>query len=343
VIGYYIHHVGHGHLSRARAIATALGEPVTGLSSQPRPAAWRGDWVELARDDTAQDAAAVGQGGADAHHAAERLHWVPVGHEGLRSRMAAVSEWIARERPRVLVADVSVEIALLARLHGVPVVSVVLPGTRADEAHRLGFAVSSALIAAWPPAAAGMVDGLDEQDLARLEPVGAISSHEPIRPIASGSHGVRRVLVLGGAGGDDFTAAALEAARRETLGWQWDLIGGTAGRWVDDPWEHLLAADVVVTAAGQNGLAEVAAARRPAIVIPQDRPHDEQRHTGAVLAGAQWPALVVEGLPTSGWAALLERAAAQDAAGWADWNDGHGASRAAAVIRRVAGRLGRAA
>ena len=66
MIGYYIHHQGRGHLNRAMAIAAALDQPVTGLSSQPRPAAWVGDWVELARDDESRppprdvDAPAVG-------------------------------------------------------------------------------------------------------------------------------------------------------------------------------------------------------------------------------------------------------------------------------------------
>ena len=54
VIGYYVHHQGDGHLTRAAAIARALaGEPVTGLSSRPRPDGWPGEWVQLARDDDA--------------------------------------------------------------------------------------------------------------------------------------------------------------------------------------------------------------------------------------------------------------------------------------------------
>ena len=42
--------------------------------------------------------------------------------------MARLSAWIAESRPRVIVVDVSVEVALLARLFGIPVVSVALPG-----------------------------------------------------------------------------------------------------------------------------------------------------------------------------------------------------------------------
>ena len=37
VIGYYVHHVGAGHLHRARAVAQRTSSTVTGLSSLPRP------------------------------------------------------------------------------------------------------------------------------------------------------------------------------------------------------------------------------------------------------------------------------------------------------------------
>ena len=344
--GYYIHHQGRGHLSRALAIAAASTEPITGLSSLPRPAEWQGPWIELPRDDDPPADVAVDEVDAD-----ERLHWVPLGHPGLRGRMARISAWIEAEAPRVLVADVSVEVALLARLHGVPVISVVLPGRRDDPAHALGYAVSSALLAAWPPEASGMIEGLDPAATARLTPVGAISRFAPVDPRApvipsppgaAGESGagdggdVRRVVVLGGRGGDDFGAEAIAAARAETPGWEWRVLGGSAGEWVTDPWASILGADVVVTHAGQNAVAEVAAARRPAVVVPQPRPHREQLTTGAVLAHPRWPAIVVDGFPTGGWSALLDRAAALPGADWSTWNDGLGARRAAELIGQVA-------
>jgi hypothetical protein len=184
-----------------------------------------------------------------------------------------------------------------------------------------------------------------------LEPVGAISRRPPSTsagtagrqgasdasgaPDASGAAG-RRVLVLGGAGGGGADARALERARAETPDWHWDVVGGTSGRWIEDPWPLIVAADVVVAHAGQNAIAEIAAARRPAVIVPEDRPHDEQRTTASVLRRPEWPAVVLERFPSSGWPALLEQAAAQDGALWQGWNDGQGAERAAAVIRRVA-------
>ena len=134
MIGYYVHHVGTGHLNRAREVARVAGTAVTGLSSLPAPDDWPGEWVQLERDD-------AGAPDGDAHAtpvpvaASTGCRW---GTRDCASAWRALSSWIERARPDVLVSDVSVEVALLARLHGVRVVSVVMPGNRGDRAHRLG-------------------------------------------------------------------------------------------------------------------------------------------------------------------------------------------------------------
>lgn len=319
MIGYYVHHVGRGHLHRATALASSLGRPVTGLSSLPRPDGWTGDWIELERDDTS------GPGPDPTAHG--RLHWVPSGDPGLLARMADISAWCAKARPELLISDVSVEVALLARLHGVPVLSVVLPGDRADPAHQLGFAASAALVSFWPDTADGMVAGIDEATSRRWHRVGAMSRY----PVATASGGAgRRVVVLNGGGDEGFDPAVIEAARAETPGWRWQVLG--PGSWVADPFPVLLEADVVITHAGQNALAEVAAARRPAIVVPGDRPHDEQRTTARVLAGGPWPVAVEPSLPVTGWPDRLASVAALDGSRWETWCDGGAAGRFAAVV-----------
>jgi hypothetical protein len=324
VIGYYAHHHGDGHLARATAIAAHLDRPVTLLSSRPAPAAWSGASVLLARDDEPApgplaDATAQGV-----------LHWAPLHHAGLRERMGQLAAWIAAQRPRLLVADVSVEVALLARLTGTPVVVVAPPGRRDDPPHRLAYTTARAVLAPWP-AWAQPLQGPDVP----VRCVGAFSRFDG-RPTAARPPGGRRVLVLGGRGGTAVTGEDLEAARRATPGWSWAALGPPAGRWVDDPWPLLCGADVVVTHAGANALAEVAASRRPAVVIPQPRPHDEQQHAAAALdaaglavVAAQWPA-------SAQWPALLERATAIGGMRWARWAPGDGARRAAALLEELA-------
>lgn len=348
MIGWYAHHHGRGHVHRALALGAHLageGEQVTVLSSTPRPAGAPVGWVELPRDDDGVAGAGAGSGAApDVDPTAHgHLHWVPRHHDGLRARTAVVSAWIAEHRPRALVVDVSQEVALLARLHGVPVVSTVLPGDRTDAAHALGLGVSDAVVGFWPPGAglARLPGGVAD----RFTEVGALSrfdAREPADvPRPSSGPGAdrlpRRATLLGGRGGDAWTNEEVDRLAA-ALGDAWELtVLGAGGMWVDDPWAALAGADVVLTHAGQNALAEVASTRRPAVVVPADRPHDEQRSTGRALAAGGWPVRVLDRLDAPDWPALLDEVAALDGAAWAGWCDGRAAQRFARVLAAVAG------
>lgn len=321
VVGYYVHHHGSGHLHRAQALALELSGrevAVSGLSSLPRPVGWPGPWIDLPRD----DAPSVGMPdpGRAAPTARERLHWAPRGHSGLLARQARVSSWLATARPAVVVVDVSVEVALLVRLHGVPVVSVMLPGRRGDAAHRIGQDVSDLLVGFWPPQESARVLAVPDDVRGRVQAVGALSrfpAESPSIPASAGPR--RRVLVLGGSGGDAWSTEELAGVRECSPAWDWKVLGGTAGTWVADPREALREADVVLTHAGQNALAEVAALRRPAVVVPAERPHDEQAFTARALACGPWPVVVVPSLGRARWPDVLEEASRLDGRAWAGW------------------------
>ncbi len=331
MIGYYAHHQGAGHLTRMRSIARALAEPVWGLSSAPAPADWTAGWTQLARDDDPDPAELARHGDATAHGA---LHWVPRGHDGLARRSAQITAWIVRERPRLVVVDVSVEVTVLARLCGVPTVVVAMPGDRSDRAHRLAYDIADGLLAPWPRGwhdtdwPSGWTD--------KTAFVGGISrfDHLTPRPAPAPRATGGTVLVLWGAGGRSTTAADLDAARAATPSWTW--VERSPGTPSDTAlWEQLQQADVVVTHAGQNAVAEVAAARRPAIVIAQPRPFDEQAATarqvealGVAVGRTTWPR-------ADSWPGLLSLALARGGQGWSRWSTGTGAADAAARLALV--------
>ncbi|MCA1984675.1 glycosyltransferase [Nocardioides nematodiphilus] len=292
----------------------------------PRPAGWPGDWVQLPRDDDQESPRDVTAGGV--------LHWAPLDDPGVRGRCAALSAWLERAHPRLVVVDVSVETALLVRLHGVPVVSVVMPGRRTDAAHLMGYRASSALVAFSSEPAGRLVPGLPTDIADRVVSVGAVSRFRPVpeRPRPAGHAG--HVVVLDGNGGEALTGLDEESLRRLAPGWRWTAVGGTR-RWVRDVEAVLRAADVVVTRAGQSGLADVAAHRVPAIVVPGERPFDEQRVTADLLRTGAWPAIVLPQFPHQGWPELLDRAARLDGQRWGSWCDGRAAERFAAVLAGV--------
>lgn len=321
MIGYYVHHHGRGHLARASCVAAASDEPVVALSSLPEPAGSPfAAWIALPPDPAVPDPWHPTAGGA--------LHWAPLDSPGYRDRMAALARWAGEARPRLVVVDVSVEVTLLLRLLAVPVVVVVGPGERGDRAHESAFRAASRLVVPAPcpdPVPAHLRPFAD-----KICWTGAFSrfDHLPVTPAPASD----RVLVLLGGGGSGVDVAALAGAAAATPEWSWTAAGGT-GRWVDDVWDALAAADVVVTHAGLGALAEVAAARRPAVVVPQDRPFGEQRATARQLAEAGLAAVSPSWPDPQSWPDLLAEARRHGGDGWKAWNDGDGARRFVDCLR----------
>ncbi|TFC94101.1 MULTISPECIES: hypothetical protein [Cryobacterium] len=321
MIGYYVHHRGSGHLHRAMAVSGALAEPVTILSSLSRPASWTGGWVDLPLD---TDVVPVDPGaGGD-------FHWAPLGSDGLRDRMAAVSTWIRDAKPSVIVVDVSVEVSVLARLHGVRVVTYAQPGDRSDAAHTVGYRVASAIIAPWP---AGIKPTVVEPTVeARFHHVGAIS-RIPVAPDLPRQS--NRIAILNGSGGlgvstlDAFVAQCVEALPDR----EWVRLEGQSAATVE---RTLRECSLVLAHCGQNAVAEIAACRTPAILVPEDRPHGEQEALGRALNQSEFPVVVSSPRVGAPRASLIDEALRSGGQAWSEWVDGNASLRAASVIEAVA-------
>lgn len=330
MIGYYVHHQGAGHLRRMQGVAAHLGQPVTVLSSLARPAGHRGDWVRLAPDDRQPAPEDVTAGGT--------LHWVPRHDPGIARRAAQIVDWVVRARPSLVVVDVSVEVAVLVRLAGVPVVVAAMQGDRTDRPHATAYDLAEALLAPWPDTAP---TDWPRHWLDKTCHVGAFSRFDGRLRTAPGpgDRPTRRALLLWGEGGPGHDPTELDRMRAATPGWTWQLAHPGQRLDADELWRALCAADVVVAHAGQNAVAEVAAARVPAVVVADPRPFDEQQYTaralraGGIAVGLDaWPA-------ADRWPALLADAVALGGDGWRSWSYGDGARRAARALDELAARL----
>lgn len=320
MIGFYAHHHGSGHIQRCRAVMANLDRDARLLSTDPRADV-------VLPDDAPAESGASGTSGGDPT-ANGTLHYVPHHHTGLTRRMAMIAEWIHRHRPSAFYVDVSVEVALLARLMGVPVVTLAMPGERFDDPHQLGYRQASALIAAWPnwvpvPPHLRAHSGF-------LHQVGGISRFDaPAEPGPDCD-----VVVLSGRGGTGWTEAQWDQVRAACPDRDFLFLGGDA--FVDDPMPYLSSARVVVSAAGQNSVADLAVAGAKTILLPQERPFREQ-HATAQLLDAAGIAIAADAFPAAGeWPALLEQAESLDSR-WPRWQTSGAAARAADVIRKVAG------
>ena len=127
-VAYYAHHLGTGHLRHARRLAE-LGavELQVASTGERREELLSGylDYVALPPD------TGPGQSGGKMRAGAP-LHDAPVG-PGIQQRFATLNRAWARFAPDVVMVDVSVEVALFARLSGYPVAVRRMHGDRPDR------------------------------------------------------------------------------------------------------------------------------------------------------------------------------------------------------------------
>jgi hypothetical protein len=331
-IGYYVHHHGAGHRARADAIIAASHWPIvllgTGIGA---------DGIDLPDD---RQPSGRFDGEDDAQCRPQALHYAPLDHQGVRARVATVASWIAQERPALMVVDVSVEIAMLARLASVPTICVRLNGTRDDPAHLDAFRGASGLLA---PFAAALdcpaMPGWVRDKTAYFPGIAAAP--------ASSASVAQRVLVVFGRGGPPGDGTLLAHAARACPQWQWRVIGPATrpadvpsnlsfAGWVDSPEREIAESAIVVGAAGGGLVSAVMAADRPFVCIPEPRPFGEQEATGARL-GALGAAVAVGFWPgAADWPDLIDRAMALPPQARRSLSDPEGAQKATAWLARYA-------
>lgn len=313
-VGMYAHHQGSGHIQRCTEIAHHLekrGARVTILSS-----AEKADVVLPLDLPEGPDPTAHGS-----------IHWAPLGVQGMTDRMAIIAAWVAEHRPAVFYVDCSVEVALFVRLLGVPVVTIAMPGERPDPPHQLGYQQASALIAAWPAVVDVPAHLSRWQD--KLHCVGGISRFaqggtlewKPEGAATQACEPTNRphVVVMSGRGGTNRLPNRAD----------WLYLGGD--NHVDNPLDYLASADVIVTASGQNSIADIASVNKPVIVIPQDRAFNEQHATARALRNLGLAWVVDEELSQDQWDEVVAKAATMNP-DWSQWNTAHAAARAADII-----------
>ncbi|MCY0387934.1 hypothetical protein OVY01_11940 [Robbsia sp. Bb-Pol-6] len=335
-IGYYAHHHGSGHVSRALQIGRFLDHPPTLFSSAPLPD-HDASHVTFCRLDP-------DTGNALANPTPHGLHYAPTGLRGIVERTGRMVDWFRAQWPCVLVVDVSVEVALLARLCAVPTILIRQNGIRTDAPHRLAYDSAVALLAPFPAALGAKPE--DDAWGGKTVFTGFISRYStPARTLPAAPN---TVSVLIGHGGTMVTLADLCAAARATPAWRWSVLGPIAPDSavscpanldllgiVPDPAEHLRRAQIVVGSAGDNVVAEMAYLRCRYIALSEPRPFDEQILTaqtlerlGLALHCPDWPV-------APAWPALLQRASALDASGWNAFTAQSGAETAARAIQAI--------
>lgn len=344
-IGYYVHHHGEGHRQRALQIARAAPGRFVLIGTGLAGTAGDVDLIDLPDDRITGAAAFDGwDGAADRPNA---LHYAPLYHDGIRRRVATLSAWIAEACPALMVVDVSVEVAMLARLASVPTVCVRLNGDRGDAPHLEAFRGATALLCPYAKA-------LDDPGTPQWVRRKTLYAPGLAPPAASGDAVLRRMLVVVGRGGQAADVGRLSEAARAWPAWTWRVAGPVSGPDIDLPpnlrllgWtrevsQEIAMAEVVIGGAGNGLVSAVMAADRPFICLPEPRPFDEQLSAarrlvtvGAAVVETTWP-------EPGDWGQLVARARAVPSLARRRLADPQGPERTAKRLVDLAGSLGAA-
>jgi hypothetical protein len=344
-IGWFVHHQGRGHAERCAAVLRALPptRPVTVFCARPEMLRGLPGHARVHPIPSLFEVRGDEATGLDHVPHPDTVHCAPLGWPAITEAMSSIAAWCARERPALLVADVSAEVAQLARLLSVPHVKVLQHGDRGDPGHQAAYHGAAGLLAPfhrdlaqpeWADLlgrtyfAPGLGVPAELHSRAGARARLGLSTNEPL------------ALVVSGAGGHGFHAAPFGIAARAVPDHRWIAIGQVAGDWhgtypanlefrgwVEDAPVHIAAADLVVSSTGNTICQQVLAAGKPWIAVPEWRYFDEQ-HRKAEALHAAGAALHLPSLPASpaAWREAVARARAT-----------HDPARQRALVGRDAG------
>lgn len=328
-VGFYVHHHGSGHATRCRQLAQTLpqGTPYRFFSSAsrffPEPDL---EQLTLIPPDVRPD------GPAEEDLLKEQiLHYAPTDLPALSRRMADIAGWIADNQPAYFVVDLSVEVAIFARLCGCRVLLVRLHGYRDDPAHLAAFRLADRLLAPFPEV---LEDEHTPQWVrAKTDYLGTFSRFDNRRnsSLTEGNEQQTRealglpddrpvVTVINGSGGAKRPTDYWADTAQQHPGYHWVLVGEldrgdfnpppnlhTPG-YVSDPYAYLRVANYIIGSGGTNLMSEVAAVRGRFISLPEDRPFGEQLCKMRALEKLGLTVLLEQLPAASGWSAPLQRA-----------------------------------
>lgn len=308
-IGYYAHHHGSGHCRQVDKLAALLStkdrKQLTIFTSlTPEAYAFTSideqQIVRLRAEDERPDD--VLRGRSSAHWQPASLHYSPVGNIDIQKRSRQILEAIFQRKIDVMIIDVSVEIAMLCRAASIPYVYVRLPGIRDDTPHLNAFAGALALLCPYPRVLETTLtpNWVGQKTLY----LGFINNPKPdvspypdfittLMTLSDDNKALKAslasdpiiVTVIKGYGGHKAIDKQLPKLRR-LLPTAFIISLGPIDNdkrlyvdiatQVDDVAPFMHHSDYLLMACGLNTIAQAYYCATPVVVLPDDRPHQEQ-------------------------------------------------------------------
>ena len=306
-LGYYAHHHGSGHCRQADKLAALLpSEARTQLivftSLSPEAYTFtsinESQIVRLQAEDECADDVLKGRAGKYWQPAS--LHYSPVGNSDVQKRSHQILDTIYQRKIDLMIIDVSVEVAMLCRVASIPYLYIRLPGIRDDNPHLNAFAGALALLAPYPRLLEAamtpewvskktlyldFINAAQQKELTYNEFIKTLAKLNPSN-LKGGEEDMSTIItVIKGYGGHEAIDKKLPELRRLlpnafiiSLG----PINDDMRRYIDiaaqvnDVTPFLQHSDYLLMACGLNAIAQAYDYATPIVVLPDDRPHQEQ-------------------------------------------------------------------
>jgi len=343
-IAFYVHHHGSGHIMRCLAIAKHLKNcSVTFLGSDLEkyahliPANIRCIHLPM---DTNTD---TNFNTTDNDQVAG-LHYAPLNIQGQQERVSQLTLFFKESHPLLLVVDVSVEVAMLARLSGIPYIYIRQHGNREDIAHEIAYRNAEAIIA---PYDAKLELNTEEWLVEKTFFSGNFSrfTNAFIRS-AKVYNNVATVMI--GAGGSSIDSRFIRHLSQTCANWKFNVIGDlnsygmlpyaeniTLMKRVDDVAEVISSSAIIIGNTGHNTVMEVATLGKPFTTIPEERPFEEQAVKAKALEQLDLATVVKPTeLFTASWTAILDKAKSESPS-WERYNNYNALDDISGFIERI--------
>lgn len=279
---YYVHNDGSGHLERARNLCRHLSCKVIFVTKTNNLKIKFPDNVIVAVLPEVTTNASK-----DLNY--DCLHNSIMRQRDLRRHTKEIFRLIDHYNCKLGIVDVSVEIAMMLRLYGVPYIYMRQHGYRNDPAHLQAYKAASLLIGTYPKELED--EHVEEWILDKTKYYGGFynvsNKHSKLRTSEKPS-----VLIMRGKGLSSITNVNVKCAAEALSNYYWKAIGfdddETGSNYqilkrVNNPDVYLASADIVIANTGNNTVQEIGAYQKPFITWPEDRYFQEQCHKAKIL------------------------------------------------------------
>lgn len=285
MIGYYAHQHGSGHCRYAHLMAKHFKSELTVLTSYDYEFPENVNHIRLADENPDGTTSRDNQVSPP-----DYLHYSPVGQQSIQERSLKILETIKNYKIRLLIVDVSAEIAALARSSSVPYAYVKLPGDRSDPGHMQAFQGAVFLIAFYPEAFE------DPNTPKWVKEKTVYLGFQPIKLYSQDtktSDRIDRVTVISGKGGNERLENSLPLIINRFKNSSIHVLGEFKKElmhsniryegFVNDLEDYLLKSDLIIANCGMNTISELLQIKKPYLAIPEDRPFGEQQFMASRL------------------------------------------------------------